>query len=90
MVDVGVAPELPKPLTIVVAITTIAVVVGVAYRLDRTYARWLTRMSPLTEPRERAVRLRDGYRVRRATASEFAHLINDFMDEVARARRDSG
>ena len=90
MTEVGVARSVPKPLTVAVAIGTLAVVVGVAYRIDRAYERWLNKMSPLTRPRERAVQLRDSYRVRRASTTEFAQLINDLMDEVARARRDSG
>jgi hypothetical protein len=89
MAEVRVVPGLPKPVAIAVAIAVGAVAVGVAYRLDRAYTKWLTRMSPLTGPRERAVQLRTTYRVRRADASEFIHFINDFMDEVARARRDS-
>jgi hypothetical protein len=90
MSEVRVAPGVPRFIAVAVAIAAGAVVVGVAYRLDRAYARWLTRVSPLTGPRARAVQLRDGYRVRRADASELAHFINDLMDEVARARRDAG
>ena len=90
MSEVRVAPGLPKPVAVAVAIATGAVLVGVAYRLDRAYTRWLTRVNPLTGPRTRAVQLRDGYRVRRADASELAHFINELMDEIARARRDAG
>lgn len=81
------APGLPKPLTVVVAIASMAAVVAVAYRIDRAYSRWLTRVNPLTTPRERVAHLRTGYRVRREDATEFARFINEFLEEVARATR---
>ena len=81
---------LPKPATVVVAIALMAGVVAIAYRIDRTYSRWLTRVDPLTTPRERVATLKAGYRVRREGASEFAQFINELLDEVARARREIG
>jgi hypothetical protein len=67
-------------------LATMAGVVAVAYRFDRTYGRWLTRMSPLTVPRERYEHVRDGYRVRKADATDFAELMNDLWNEIDLAR----
>ena len=61
-------------------------VVAVAFRVDRTYGRWLTRISLLTVPRERYEHLRDGYRVRKADATDFAELMNDLWNQIDLAR----
>ena len=84
------ATGLPKPITVAVAIASMAAVVAVAYRIDRAYSRWMTRVNPLTTPREWVAHLRTGYRVRREDAFEFTQVINELLDEVARARRDMG
>ena len=78
--------EPPKPLLVALTLATMAGVVAVAFRVDRTYGRWLTRISPLTVPRERYEHLRDGYRVRKADATDFAELMNDLWNQIDLAR----
>jgi hypothetical protein len=82
MAEVPVVAGLPKPLTVVVTVAAVAAVVGVAYRLDRTYARWLTDTSPFIKPRARLDQLRTGYRTRHADMSDLAHVIFDVLDEI--------
>lgn len=86
MAEVRVVAGLPKPLTVVVTVAAMAALVGVAYRLDRAYARWLTEMSPFIKPRARFDQLRTGYGTRRADMSDLAHLIFDVLDEIDLAR----
>jgi hypothetical protein len=86
MEDDRVTPGLPTPLLVGLAVAAMAAIGVLAYRLDRAYGRWLTRMDPLTGPRDRYDHLRDGYRVRRAGAADFASFVNDLMSEIARAR----
>ncbi|HEY7478591.1 MAG TPA: hypothetical protein VIB62_10180 [Actinomycetota bacterium] len=60
-------------------------VVIVITRWDRAYRRWQGEISPLLGPRTRVTRWRSSLRGQRANAGEFAGLINEIMDEVARA-----
>ena len=86
MAEVRVVAGVPKPPTVVVTVAVMAAVVGVAYLLDRAYARWLTGVSPFIKPRARYAQLRTGYRTRRADMSDLAHLISELLDEIDFAR----
>ena len=81
---------LPKPVAVALTIAAAAAVVGIAYRVDRAYSRWsrdwLRSMSPLTKPRARYVRARDGYRVRRDDTIDLFKLMNELWDEIDVAR----
>ena len=85
MAEVVVA-RVPKPSTVVVLVAVMAAVVGVAYLLDRAYARWLTEVSPFIKPRARYAQLRTGYRTCRADMSDLAHLVSELLDEIDFAR----
>lgn len=78
----------PKRLTTVVTVATMVAIVGIAYRFDRAYGRWLAEISPLTRPRARLGRMKVGYRERRADVSDLAFAIFGVMDEVDRARSE--
>jgi hypothetical protein len=80
------ASSLPKPLLVALTVATLAAIGVLAYRLDRAYGRWLVGIDPLTGPRDRFDRMRDGYRARRDGATDFASFVNDLMSEVERAR----
>ena len=70
----------------VVALTAGAAIVAIAYAGDRVYRRWLQENHPLAGPRARVVRLRTDVRQRRSNVTEFVQVINEVLDEVARAR----
>jgi hypothetical protein len=43
-------------------------------------------IDPLTGPRDRLDRIRDGYRMRRAGAADLASFVKDMISEIERAR----
>jgi hypothetical protein len=61
-------------------------VVGIAYRCDRAYRRWLDEISLLAAPRARLERLRTDYQERRANVTDVAQVISSVLVEVVRAR----
>jgi hypothetical protein len=65
----------------------IAAIVGIAYWCEHAYRRWLKEIHPLAGHRARMQRMSTGYRSKKSNASEFVRLINDVLDEVARAAR---
>ena len=67
-------------------LTVGAAMVAIAYAGDRVYRRWLRENHPHAGPRARVVRLRTDYRERRANVTEVVQVINEVLDEVARAR----
>ena len=86
MAEVRVVAGVPKPPAVVVTVAVMAAVVGVAYLLDRAYARWLTGVSPFIKPRARYAQVRTGYRTRRADMSDLTHLVSELLDEIDFAR----
>jgi hypothetical protein len=88
MAEVRVAADPPRRLTTVVTVAALTAMVGIAYRLDRAYARWLTEISPLTKPRARLGQLKTGYRERCADMADLALIIFGVLGEVARVRSE--
>ena len=82
--------QVPKALTVGLALAAVAAVVGVAIRLDRAWDRayedWSKEMSPLTKPRARVLRFKTTYRRRRAGAIDISSLVNELWDEIDVAR----
>jgi hypothetical protein len=70
----------------IAALTAGAAIVAIAYAGDRVYRAWLRENHPLAGPRARVVHLRTDYRQRRANVTEVVQVINEVLDEIARAR----
>jgi hypothetical protein len=67
-----------------------AAVVGIAYRIGRSYARWKKYMHPLTEPRARIGQMKTRYGERRADLSDLATITFGVLEGIARARAEQG
>jgi hypothetical protein len=76
----------PSRMTVAATLIGVAAAVGIAYRCDRAYARWLRETRPLAGTRARLDRARTGLRASRANVSEMAEVIADVLIEVERAR----
>jgi hypothetical protein len=83
--------EIPVPDASIARVQTVAtlvgfvVVAGIVYGCDRVYRRWLEENHPFAGPRAHLVRVKTGYRRKRANVAEVAQIISDVLVEVARA-----
>jgi hypothetical protein len=75
MTEAPAPPVLPRWLNTTVTLVVCAATLGIIYRGDLAYRRWMKRNDPLSGPKARVDRARTRYRKRRSSATEVVQFV---------------